>query len=61
MDATPIFSLSFITVHPSHRSELIETPGNFHEPGTIGLPPRTSVLLEDLKTFLYSAFNPRDV
>ena len=43
-------SFSFSTVRPLPRSAWIKTPGNIRGPGTIGLSPRTRVLLQDFKT-----------
>ena len=40
-------SFSFSTVRPPPRSAWIETPVNMRKPGTIGLSPRTRVLLQD--------------
>ena len=50
ISATPTFSLSFSTVHPSPRSAWIETLGNIFGPRTIGLSPRTHALLQEFKS-----------
>ena len=49
IDATHTFSLLLSTVHPSSRSTLLETVGNISGPWTIGLSPRTRLILQDLK------------
>ena len=43
-------SFSFSTERPPPRSAWIKIPGNIRGPGTIGLSPRTRVLLQDFKT-----------
>ena len=44
-------SFSFSTERPPPRSAWIKIPGNIRGPGTIGLSPRTRVLLQDLQDF----------
>ena len=41
-------SFSFSTARPPPRSAWIKTRGNIRGPGTIGLSPRTCVLLQDI-------------
>ena len=56
MDAPPTFSFS--TVDPNHRSEWIETPRNIRGSGTVGLSPRTCVLLQDFRRNRAVTSNP---